>query len=146
MKHLIIQFAFNDDGSIASLYDKELQREWVNGDFNKLKLYSDCPGNYDAWDILPNYKDKQIDITVAAPLSLAEKDNESASFVTELKTENSTWKMIIRLFGRSRGIEVENIVNWNEKHKLAKGGIRLQCFNKKSSLRYFGRLHRKRYT
>lgn len=28
--------------------------------------------------------------------------------------------MIIRLFRRSRGIEVENIVNWNEKHKLAK--------------------------
>ncbi len=111
---------FNDDGSIASLYDKELQREWVSGDFNKFKLYSDCPGNYDAWDILPNYKDKQIDIAVAAPLSLAEKDNESASFVTELKTENSTWKMIIRLFRRSRGIEVENIVNWNEKHKLAK--------------------------
>lgn len=111
---------FNDDGSIASLYDKDLQREWVNGDFNKLKLFSDCPGNYDAWDILPNYKDKQIDIAVAAPLSLAEKDNESASFVTELKTENSTWKMIIRLFRRSRGIEVENIVNWNEKHKLAK--------------------------
>lgn len=110
---------FNDDGSIASLYDKDLQREWVNGDFNKLKLFSDCPGNYDAWDILPNYKDKQIDIAVAAPLSLAEKDNESASFVTELKTENSTWKMIIRLFRRSRGIEVENIVNWNEKHKLA---------------------------
>lgn len=123
---------FNDDGSIASLYDKELQREWVNGDFNKLKLYSDCPGNYDAWDILPNYKDKQIDIAVAAPLSLAEKDNESASFVTELKTENSTWKMIIRLFRRSRGIEVENIVNWNEKHKLAKAEFGCNVLTRKA--------------
>ncbi|MDE6752267.1 MAG: alpha-mannosidase [Eubacterium sp.] len=123
---------FNDDGSIASLYDKELQREWVSGDFNKLKLYSDCPGNYDAWDILPNYKDKQIDITVAAPLSLAEKDNESASFVTELKTENSTWKMIIRLFRRSRGIEVENIVNWNEKHKLAKAEFGCNVLTRKA--------------
>ena len=123
---------FNDDGSIASLYDKDLQREWVNGDFNKLKLYSDCPGNYDAWDILPNYKDKQIDIAVAAPLSLAEKDNESASFVTELKTENSTWKMIIRLFRRSRGIEVENIVNWNEKHKLAKAEFGCNVLTRKA--------------
>lgn len=123
---------FNDDGSIASLYDKELQREWVSGDFNKLKLYSDCPGNYDAWDILPNYKDKQIDIAVAAPLSLAEKDNESASFVTELKTENSTWKMIIRLFRRSRGIEVENIVNWNEKHKLAKAEFGCNVLTRKA--------------
>ena len=54
----------NTDGSIASLYDKELSREWVKGEFNKLKLYVDCPGNYDAWDILPNYKDKQIEIKV----------------------------------------------------------------------------------
>lgn len=123
---------FNDDGSFASLYDKELQREWVSGDFNKLKLYSDCPGNYDAWDILPNYKDKQIDIAVSVPLSLAEKDNESASFVTELKTENSTWKMIIRLFRRSRGIEVENIVNWNEKHKLAKAEFGCNVLTRKA--------------
>ena len=123
---------FNDDGSIASLYDKELQREWVNGDFNKLKLYSDCPGNYDAWDILPNYKDKQIDVAVETPLALAEKDNESASFVTVLKTENSTWKMIIRLFRRSRGIEVENVVDWNEKHKLAKAEFGCNVLTRKA--------------
>lgn len=111
---------FNDDGSIVSLYDKKLEREWADGDFNKLKIYTDCPGNYDAWDILPNYKDNQIDIEVAEPLSLLEKDGECASFVTTLKTEKSTWTMIIRLFRRSRGIEVENVADWHEKHKLAK--------------------------
>ena len=111
---------FNDDGSIVSLYDKKLEREWADGEFNKLKIYTDCPGNYDAWDILPNYKDKQIDIEVAEPLSLLEKDGECASFVTTLKTEKSTWTMIIRLFRRSRGIEVENVADWHEKHKLAK--------------------------
>ena len=111
---------FNDDGSIVSLYDKKLEREWADGDFNKLKIYTDCPGNYDAWDILPNYKDKQIDIEVAEPLSLLEKDGECASFVTTLKTEKSTWTMIIRLFRRSRDIEVENVADWHEKHKLAK--------------------------
>ena len=123
---------FNADGSIASLYDKELQREWVNGDFNKLKLYADCPGNYDAWDILPNYKDKQIDVEVSSSLALLEKDSECASFVTELKTENSTWKMIIRLFRRSRGIEVENIVDWNEKHKLAKAEFGCNVLTRKA--------------
>ncbi len=111
---------FNDDGSIASLYDKKLEREWVDGDFNKLKIYTDCPGNYDAWDILPNYKDKQAAIKVESPLSLLEKDNECATFVTTLRTEKSIWTMLIRLFRQSRGIEVENVVDWNEKHKLAK--------------------------
>lgn len=110
----------NDDGSIASLIDKKQDRQWVDGDFNKLKIYTDHPGNYDAWDILPNYKDKQIEINVKEKLALAELDGECATFKTVLSTEKSTWTMLIRFFRRSCGIEVENIVDWNEKHKLAK--------------------------
>lgn len=123
---------FCEDGSIASLYDKELGREWADGDFNKLKIYEDCPGNYDAWDILPNYRDKQAKITVTKPLSLFEKDRECASFITELKTEKSTWTMILRLFRRSRGIEVENIVFWNDKHKLAKAEFCCNVLSRKA--------------
>lgn len=111
---------FNPDGSIASLFDKENDREWVCGDFNKLKIYTDYPGNYDAWDILPNYKDKQIEVKVIEPLALWEQDGESATFKTVLGTEQSTWTMLVRVFRRSRGIEVENIVDWHEKHRLAK--------------------------
>ncbi len=123
---------FNDDGSIASLYDKKLDREWVNGDFNKLKIYTDCPGNYDAWDILPNYKDKQIDITVKEKLVLSELDGECAVFKAVLATEKSVWTMLIRLFRRSRGIEVENIVDWNEKHKLAKAEFACNVLTRKA--------------
>lgn len=123
---------FDDDGSILSLYDKECDRQWVDGDFNKLKIYTDCPGNYDAWDILPNYKDKQIDIDVAKPLSLCEQDGESATFKAVLKTEKSSWTMLIRLFRRSRGIEVENIVDWNEKHKLAKAEFSCNVLTRKA--------------
>ena len=110
----------NEDGSFASLYDNELKREWTNGDFNKLKIYTDNPGNYDAWDILPNYKDKQIELSVEHPLALYEKDGECVSFKTVLKTDKSSFSMIIRFFRQSRGIEVESNVNWNEKHRLAK--------------------------
>lgn len=123
---------FNPDGSIDSLFDKELSREWVDGDFNKLKIYTDCPGNYDAWDILPNYKDKQIDIQVAEPLSLCESDCECASFKAVLKTEKSVWNVVIRLFRQSRGIEVENIVDWHEKHKLAKAEFSCNVLTRKA--------------
>lgn len=110
----------NEDGSFASLYDNELKREWTNGDFNKLKIYTDNPGNYDAWDILPNYKDKQIELSVEHPLALYEKDGECVSFKTVLKTDKSSFSMIIRFFRQSRGIEVESNVTWKEKHRLAK--------------------------
>ncbi len=111
---------FAPDGSIASLRDKELCREWVNGDFNKLKMYHDTPGNYDAWDILPNYKDRPCELTVEKPLEFVKADGECAEFSATLAAEKSRWQLVIRLFRSSRGIEVENIVDWNEKHKLVK--------------------------
>lgn len=123
---------FNEDGSIASLVDKELDRQWIDGDFNKLKIYTDNPGNYDAWDILPNYKDKQIEIKVTEPLALSELDGESATFKTVLSTDKSNWTMLIRLFRRSRGIEVESIVDWNEKHKLAKAEFGCNILSRKA--------------
>lgn len=111
---------FNDDGSIRQLIDKQLNRSWIKGNFNKLRLYYDYPGTYDAWDILPNYKDKEERITVKQPLALKYVNGETAEFVTVLATKKSEWKMLIRVFRASRGIEVENIVDWNEKHRLAK--------------------------
>ncbi|MGN1123605.1 MAG: glycoside hydrolase family 38 C-terminal domain-containing protein, partial [Eubacterium sp.] len=39
---------------------------------------------------------------------------------------------IIRLFRRSRGIEVENIVDWNEKHKLAKAEFSCNILSRKA--------------
>ena len=122
----------NEDGSIVSLIDKGLDRQWVDGDFNKLKIYTDCPGNYDAWDILPNYKDKQIEITVKKPTTLVELDGECATFKTVLTTEKSTWTMLMRFFRRSKGIEVENIVDWNEKHKLAKAEFGCNVLTRKA--------------
>lgn len=123
---------FNNDGSFASLYDKELSREWVNGDFNKLKIYVDCPGNYDAWDILPNYREKEIAVNVLSSVSLIESDGECATFAVTLGTEKSTWEMLIRFFRRSRGIEVQNNVNWNEKHKLAKAEFNCNILTRKA--------------
>lgn len=111
---------FAPDGSILSLYDKELCREWVNGDFNKLRMYSDTPGNYDAWDILPDYKDKPCDIGVEKPLCFEKADGECAQFSAVLAAGESRWSLKLRLFRRSKGIEVENIVDWKEKHKLVK--------------------------
>ena len=112
----------NADGSFASLEDKELDREWVKPGcgFNKMHLYADHPGTYDAWDILPNYKDVEPGLPVVTSARLTKQDDVSAEFAVDFATEKSRWQMIIRLFSQSRAIEVEHVVDWHEKHRLAK--------------------------
>lgn len=114
---------FAPDGSFISLYDKEFQREFADGDFNKLKIYDDRPGNYDAWDILPDYKDKELPLEVSNEIHFVKADGEAAEFSVTQKTEKSLWERKIRFFRDSRNIEVENIVDWNESHKLMKAAF-----------------------
>lgn len=113
----------NPDGSFSSLFDKELDREFTDGDFNKLKIYDDRPGNYDAWDILPDYKDKELPLTLEKPVSFVKADGEAIEFTVTERTEKSTWERIIRFFRHSRKIEVENKVDWNESHRLMKAAF-----------------------
>ncbi|MBQ2759067.1 MAG: alpha-mannosidase [Clostridia bacterium] len=116
----LYDISFAKDGSIVSLYDKKLCREWVKGDFNKLKMYDDRPGVYDAWDILPDYLDKELELPLEKELTLLSVDGECAELSVTHKTDKSVWQRIIRVFRQDSGIEVENIVGWNEKHKLMK--------------------------
>lgn len=114
---------FNPDGSFNSLYDKTLKREFTDGDFNKLKFYDDRPGMYDAWDILPDYKDKELSLEASVELHFVKADGEAAEFSVTHKTDKSIWERKIRLFREAKKIEVENIVDWNESHRLMKAAF-----------------------
>lgn len=129
----VYSIRFNPDGSFRSLFDKEFQREWTDGDFNKLKMYDDRPGNYDAWDILPDYKDKELSLAVKDELHFVKADGECAEFSVTQATEKSTWERKIRLFKSSRKIEVENIVSWHESHKLMKAAFNCNILTREVS-------------
>lgn len=116
----IYSLEFDEEGSILHLFDKQLNREWVDGVWNKLHFYQDLPGVYDAWDILPNYKEKEVSLVVKQPLRKTYQDDTMAEFTSVIGTNETSWKRIIRLFADSRMIEVENNVDWHETHKLAK--------------------------
>ena len=118
----LYRLCLKKDGSITNWRERNGSREWVRDDrgFNKLHIWADNPGNYDAWDILPNYQDVEIRLPVTEPVRPTYQDGVSAEFTVDFATEKSAWRMIIRLFRDSRAIEVEHIVDWHEKHRLAK--------------------------
>ncbi len=110
---------FNADGSIASMVDDN-GREYVDGEFNKIKLFEDIPGIYDAWDILPTYREVELPIELAVPLHFESANGETAVFSCTLKTKKSTWTRKLRVFKSANQVEVENHVDWHEDHVLAK--------------------------
>ena len=114
------RIVFSPDGAITGLFDKELDREWADGALNKLRLYDDKPGNYDAWDILPGYVENERPLELLSPLRLFAVSGECAEFSAELSTKNSRIKVIVRLFRASRAIETEIFADWHESHKLLK--------------------------
>ena len=107
------------DGSLTSLKDAR-GREYTDGCFNKLRLFRDVPGNYDAWDILPTYREVELPLRVTKPIAPGYADGETAEFVCELETDKSRFVRTLR-FLRGRGvIETEYRVDWHEEHVLAK--------------------------
>ena len=107
------------DGSIESLKDGK-GREYTQGGFNRLRLFRDVPGNYDAWDILPTYRETELPMEVDQPVREAYRNGETAAFTCTLKTEKSRFVRTLRFF-RGRGIiEAEYLVDWREDHVLAK--------------------------
>ncbi|MBQ8161321.1 MAG: alpha-mannosidase [Clostridia bacterium] len=121
---LLVDAVLRPDGSFVSLknaetrYEEEYVRE--GGGFNKLHLYADNPGVYDAWDILPNYKDKEIPLTLEKPLHVVRQDELTLELSCTFTTGKSTWEMIIRFFDEHGAVEVEHRVDWHEKHRLMK--------------------------
>ena len=111
-----------EDGSFASYRDEELSREWVRegSGFNQLHMYADNPGVYDAWDILPNYRDVSYPLKIREKLHVTRLDGRLAEMEVTFATEKSTWKMTLRMLRGMRGIEVEHDVDWHEKHRLMK--------------------------
>ena len=107
------------DGSIASLKDLR-GREYTDGDFNKLRLFQDVPGNYDAWDILPTYREVELSLRLAKPAAVSFRDGETADITCEMKTDKSRIVRILRFFRGVGVIETEHHAEWHEDHVLAK--------------------------
>ncbi len=117
------RITFAPDGSVESFLWNG--KELTAGPFNKLRLYDDKPGNYDAWDILPDYVKKERPLTLLSPLTLTALSGECAEFTAVEGTDRSRIERKIRVFrdepmGELPGIEVEVIAHWHESHKLLK--------------------------
>ena len=109
---------FNDEGSIASIYDRQAKRELLAEPGNRLCLYEDTPGRFEAWDISRDYASLPLD-TIRL---LGIEDGNHGPLVTEKTAHwqvgSSTVRQHIRLYAHTRRIDFLTSVDWREDRKL----------------------------
>ncbi|MGP4042261.1 alpha-mannosidase [Gracilibacillus sp. D59] len=112
----LITIAFNQDGTIRSIYDKDNKRETIasNCSANQLAIYHD---HGDAWDFPTNYKSvpkmrpklEKVQCDVDGPI---------ASVIHLYRYGNSTIQQSVVMTLGSRQIDFKTKVNWNESNKM----------------------------
>ncbi len=111
----------DDAGRIVSLYDKRAERESVplGTRMNEYRVYEDNPEKYDAWEL-----DEYIQVktyVLDTPVKLTPvTDGERAGFTLERTYMSSKITETVWLYSSSPRIELENKIDWHEKHQTLK--------------------------
>ena len=122
-------------GCITSLYNKAAHYEAIaeGACGNLLQTFVDKPREYDAWDIDASFEDKKWDLDHADSVELVEKGSTRAAIRVKKHFQGSSFVQDVVLYAGSDHVDVENDIDWREKHILLKAAFPLAAHNDKAS-------------
>jgi alpha-mannosidase len=117
----LMQVTFNPDGSIGSVFDKELQQQVLQDSGNLLRIYRDSG---DAWNILPRY----WWLKSQKPQLVSQKNFQCGSMhylEQQYRFANSTITQKIMLHPGLKLIEFDTELDWHESHRMLRSAFPL---------------------
>lgn len=119
-RYLLI--TFGEEGTILSIYDKEMKREILSGPGNVIEAYEDRPYQYDAWEISPYYRRKQYKLP-APEVTVTEKGPVRICIRQSRRWLNSRIDQEICLYADSRRIDFHTLIDWQDEHIMLKAAF-----------------------
>lgn len=116
----ILRITWGEDGTIRSIYDKEVGREVLNGLGNVLETYEDRPYQYDAWELSPYYRKKQWAANTETTYRIVESGPVRIAIAYTLPYLNSKIDQTVYIYKNSRRIDFDTTIDWKEEHILLK--------------------------
>lgn len=111
------RIAWDENGSLTCVWDKENHRQVLKGKGNVLRIYEDRPTMYDAWDMdifyTQKYEDAKLEsvcCTEDGPVRMCVK------FIYTYRASRFEQEMIV--YNRSRRIDFKTFADWHEDHRL----------------------------
>jgi alpha-mannosidase len=115
-----LRVAFDERGEIASIRDKEADRELAAGPCNALRLYKDVPGDWDAWDLDSLYALTPVPLEGRATVEVIDEGPLVARLRIRRRVNESDLEQVVSLRRGSRRVDFATTVEWRESHKLLK--------------------------
>ncbi len=116
------------NGCITSLFDKRSKVETLAKDAcgNELQAFKDTPKQYDAWNIDPGTLDQPpTRLSMADSVELVEGDTPATAVRVTRTWQNSKFVQTISLRRNADQIDIDNNIDWHEKHVLLKAAFPL---------------------
>ncbi|MFD8212332.1 alpha-mannosidase [Streptomyces sp. NPDC059697] len=144
----LVRVELAEDGTLASVRDLTAGREVLADKGNLLRLHSDLPNYWDAWDIDKHYKNRYTDLLDAESVTVV----EDGPLLGALKVERAFGKgsrivQTITVRAGSRRIDVETEIDWHEAEKILKAAFPVDIRAPHSSAEIqFGHVQRPTHT
>ncbi|MGP3732098.1 alpha-mannosidase [Streptomyces sp. GDS52] len=137
-----------DDGTLASVRDLRADREVLAGPGNLLRLHTDLPNHWDAWDIDQHYRNRFTELPAAGSVTVVARDPLACAVRVERAFGNgSRITQTITLRAGSPRIDFETEIDWHEAEKILKAGFPVDIRAPHSSAEIqFGHVQRPTHT
>ncbi|MFD7389610.1 alpha-mannosidase [Streptomyces sp. NPDC059852] len=144
----LVRVELAEDGTLASVFDLRANREVLAGAGNLLRLHTDLPNYWDAWDIDKHYRNRYRELRATESVTVVEDGPlVGAVRVTRAFGKGSTIIQTIRLRAGSPRIDFATEIDWHEAEKILKAGFPVDIRAPHSSAEIqFGHVQRPTHT
>lgn len=145
----LVRVTLDDDGLFTSVRDLEADREVLapGERGNLLRLHTDLPNEWDAWDIDRHYKRQYTDLTAVDSITVTESGPLLGAIRIVRTFGDSTVTQIVRLRAGSPRIDIETEIDWHETEKILKAAFPLDVHADRSAAEIqFGHVFRPTHT
>ncbi|MHB9854885.1 alpha-mannosidase [Streptomyces krungchingensis] len=144
----LVRVRVGEDGTLSSVRDLRADREVLADRGNLLRLHTDLPNYWDAWDIDKHYKNRYTDLLESDSVTVVEDDPLAGAIrVTRSFGKGSTITQTITVRAGSPRIDFETDIDWHESEKILKAAFPVDIRAPHSSAEIqFGHVQRPTHT
>jgi alpha-mannosidase len=145
----LVRVELDEAGLLCSVRDLAAGREVLapGGRGNLLRLHTDLPNEWDAWDVDAHYRHRYAELTAASAITVAEAGPLAGAIRVERSFGASRIVQTVRVRAGSPRVDVHTEADWHEAEKLLKAVFPIDVHaDREAAEIQFGHVYRPTHT